>query len=111
MLSNISQDSIIDSDDILINSTCIHINHLLQNNINSTKKIILSDKSTVGQIYNNIHDITNTQSDIIYNPYRLDISNINQLQYSDISDTSSRCVCLLFIFAAVITFAIVYKNI
>ena len=111
MLQNFSQDSIIDSDDIKINTTAIKYNNLLKNNINSTKNINKSQSHSI-QMYNNIDyidDIPTNQSHITYNPYALDMTNINQLQYSNISD-SSRCLCLLFIFALVVTFAIIYKN-
>ena len=110
MLQNISQESIIDSDDIYINNTTIDINISLKNNINTEYKNKNKNNNKNKQTILDTPPVYINSDAVLYNPYNYDITTINQLQNKwDTSDINS-CICLIISIALVITFAIVYKN-
>ena len=109
MLQNISQESIIDSDDIHINNTTIDINISLKNTINTNykNKNKHKNKNKNKQTILDTHPEYLNSDAVLYNPYNYDI---NQLQNNWNPSDINSCMCLIISISLLITFAIVYKT-
>jgi len=103
-------DSVIDSDDILVNDFNIYnyTKTSFKNKINTSKP--KTNNSNKQHLSIDIHSKQTNSTELLnYNMYNYDINDINNLKYINISDIS-RCLCLIFIFTFAIIYIVIYKK-
>lgn len=99
-------ESVIDSDDILVNdfNTYNYRKNSFKNRINKKPKINNFNKQHLSIDISS--EQTNSTELLNYNIYNYDINDLKYFNNTDIS----RCLCLLFIFTFAIIYIIIYKK-
>lgn len=100
--NSLSQDSIIDSNDIVINNTSFINNSTFKNVINNHNK-------KLSQIIIDPVDSINSDKNIDYYNLHNDYSMINEL-INDSDPNTYRCLCFLFLLSSFAIFAFIYKS-
>ena len=120
--TSISQDSIIDSDDINI----IEINHTTRNNDNIDSIVFRNNINDQTKHHNNttkptiniqVNDLLltnpelfeNSNNNYIFNPYSLPLSNINEMPYINYNNCHS-CSLVILVIIFVLLFITIYRN-
>lgn len=111
--TSISQDSIIDSDDINI----IEINHTTKNNYNIDSIIFRNIVNDEKKQHNNTSKPTiniqelfeNSNNNHIFNPYSLPLSNINEMPYINYNNCHP-CSLVILVIIFVLIFITIYRN-